>query len=216
MQEGTAYLVSLLATGFLLGLRHALDADHVVAVTTLLRRRADLKTLLGYGATWGLGHTATLLATGLFVLTFRRAIPDDVASLFEGTVGVMLIVLGLGVLVRPARPDEAARTGPEPASFSARGVGLRPFLVGSVHGLAGSAALMLLVLSTVPSAGAGVVYILVFGVGSILGMLLFSGALSFPLSFVVRHDVLYRCVQAAVGCVSIGLGLTIVAAHAPL
>ena len=215
MQEGTAYLVSLLATGFLLGLRHALDADHVVAVTTLLRRRADLKTLLGYGATWGLGHTATLLATGLFVLAFRRAIPDDVASLFEGTVGVMLIVLGLGVLVRPARPA-AAGAGPEPASFSARAVGLRPFLVGSVHGLAGSAALMLLVLSTVPSAGAGVVYILVFGLGSILGMLLFSGALSFPLSFVARHDVLYRWVQAAVGCVSIGLGLTIVAAHAPL
>ena len=212
MPEGTAYLAALLATGLLLGLRHALDADHVVAVATLLRRSARPATVLWYGATWGFGHTFTLLLTGLVVLTLRRAIPEGVASLFEGTVGLMLIVLGVAAIVRPA----AADAGGEHDAPPLRRVGLRPFAVGMVHGLAGSAALMLLVLSTVPSVGLGVVYVLVFGLGSVGGMLLFSGVLAVPLALLARHDRFYRHVRTAVGGVSIVLGLSIVAAHAPV
>ncbi len=223
----TSFL-SILGLGFLLGAKHALDADHVAAVSTLLADRPAWRTSGFIGFCWGFGHTATLLLVGLLVIAFKVTISEPVAQGLEVGVGLMLIFLGgslAATLVRERwhmhvhQHDGAAHVhlhshqrqrdhGHEhwlPRS-------LRPVLVGMVHGLAGSAALMLLVLAAVRSVWEGLVYILVFGVGSIAGMVVLGMLISVPLVLSVSwgHRV-QMTVQGLASMGSIGLGLTMVA-----
>jgi hypothetical protein len=195
--------LTVLALGLLLGLKHATDADHVVAVTTFLSEGRGILRACWIGVFWGLGHTLSLAVAGLIVIGLRINIPDSVAARLEFCVAIMLIVLGARALFREASP---ARDTNEPHSHSH--VGLRPLLVGAVHGAAGSAALMLLVLSTIRSPFEAFLYILVFGVGSILGMLAISFLLALPLHWIKeRVGMSFRPIQVSAGLFSCVFGL---------
>jgi sulfite exporter TauE/SafE len=212
----------MLGLGFLLGARHALDADHIVAVSTLLTDHPTWKRSGSVGFWWGMGHTATLLAVGLTVIWFKVSIPDRVAERLEFAVGVMLVLLGGSLaltLVRERwhvhlhRHDGGSHAHLHSHRLRAdhrhgHWFAVKPVLVGMVHGLAGSAALMLLVLAAVQSAWEGMAYILVFGVGSIAGMVCVGMLISLPLAVSASWG---RGVQAALQGLaslgSIGLGV---------
>lgn len=223
----TSFL-TILSLGFLLGAKHALDADHVAAVSTLLVARPAWRTSGIIGFCWGFGHTMTLLLVGLLVIVFKLTIPEPVAQGLELGVGLMLIVLGgslAATLVRARWHVHVHRHEGEPhlhlhshrlqpGHEHAHGApwSVRPVLIGMVHGLAGSAALMLLVLAAVRSVWEGLVYILVFGVGSIAGMMLLGLVISVPLvmSAAWGHRA-QLAVQGLASLGSIGLGATMVA-----
>ncbi len=220
------HFITILGLGFLLGARHALDTDHIVAVSTMLARAPDLRRSGLVGLCWGVGHTAVLLAIGLVVLALQITIPESVAQACEAGVGVMLIVLGGALALTLYREHwhlhTHAHDGERHLHLHSHSLStdhshrhgwsglLRPVLVGMVHGLAGSAALMLVVLSTVRTPWEGVVYILVFGLGSILGMVALGILISVPFVFSVSQG---RSVQVAVqglaSVSSIGFGLAL-------
>src|SRR5262245_34177204 len=195
---------SLLIASLLLGMRHALEADHLAAVASLATRSRSLRSTVAQGVAWGLGHTATLLAVGVVCLALREAIPPRLGEALEAAVGVMLLGLGGEVLwrLRARRvhvhvhrhadgvvhlhahshlPEAAAPGEPhhhhlpqaphrEQPHEHPHGLPRRALLVGLMHGLAGSAALLLVTLSALTSAWLGLAYIAIFGAGSILGM----------------------------------------------
>lgn len=183
---------ALLMFGFLLGMRHATDADHVVAVTTLVARERRMRGALLLGAIWGVGHTATLLAIGVPIMLFGLVVPERLGLGLEFSVALMLILLGVLNLAEffrrlhraPARSHghSHAPAGDPERSKPERGA-WRSLIVGIVHGLAGSAAVALLVLSEVKSVAWGVLYLLLFGAGTIAGMACFTGAVALPMSF---------------------------------
>ncbi len=197
-----APLLATIGLGFVLGLKHALDADHLVAVTTMAGRQRSLLRCSLVGAWWGIGHTASLLAASLVVIAMRRAIPVRAANAMELAVGVMLVVLGADLLRRVLRGELRAHVhehdghthlhvhagaGTDPDERRRHHhVGKRPFLVGVVHGLAGTAALTLVVLSTIAGVWAGLLYVLVFGAGTIAGMLVMSALVGLPMVLAAR------------------------------
>lgn len=221
---------SVLALGFALGLKHALDADHLVAVSTIVSERKGLRGSSLVGAVWGLGHTASLFAVGLAVIALHAQIPERLAQVMEFGVAVMLVGLGLNLLrkllrgatfhahphrhggrwhLHPHLHEQGRRMSNSlPDSHHALRVGRRPFLIGLVHGLAGSAALMLLVLATIPSRALGLAYIGVFGLGSVGGMLVMSALIGLPFAVTAhRFERLNAAVQGLAGVFSAGLGL---------
>jgi hypothetical protein len=197
-------LASILALGFLLGMRHALDADHLAAVATLATRSGFGETVR-QGVAWGAGHTLTLLISGGAVLLLGLAVPPKAAQGLEVAVGVMLVVLGADVLrqLRRARIHfHEHEPPPRRASLP-----LRALLVGMVHGMAGSAALVLLSLEAMPSAPWGLAYIAIFGLGSIIGMALFSAAIAVPLRLSSRRlNQAHGALAAVVGLATMALG----------
>jgi hypothetical protein len=180
--------------GVLLGLRHATDADHVVAVTTIVARERSLLRAARVGAVWGVGHSLTLLLLGGAIIAFRLVIPPRLGLGLEFAVALMLIGLGYSNIRR--RDDDSA-----PALT-------RPLLVGVVHGLAGSAAVALLVLATIrePLAAAG--YLLMFGLGTIAGMMIVTALLAAPAIYAGERVAKMRIgVRVAAGALSIVFGL---------
>lgn len=187
-----------LGLGFVLGLKHALEADHLIAVSTIVSEHKTVWKSALVGTMWGIGHTLSLLVVGVVVLFMRLSISPRLALSMEFSVALMLILLGANVLWKYRRGEHLHVHSHEqggswhlhfhshaPASESSRShhpvqIQRRPLWVGMVHGLAGSAALTLLVLTTLPTPLSGLVYILVFGLGSIGGMLLMSTAISLP------------------------------------
>jgi high-affinity nickel-transport protein len=162
-------VLAVLGLGFALGVRHALDADHVAAVSTLVARSRGMRASSLAGAAWGLGHTLALVVVALSVVFLEIRLPARMAPLLELAVAAMLVVLGLDLLRR--------RSVPVPVRSSSR----RPFLIGVLHGLAGSASLMLAVLAAIPERWAALGYVAAFGLGSLGGMAAMSAALSVPL-----------------------------------
>lgn len=206
-------ILATLAFGFVLGLKHATEADHVAAVSTIVSERRSLWQSASVGALWGMGHTLSLLAAGVFVIAFGIVIPEQVANVLELMVALMIIFLGTRLLYVVLRTrhnvhvHEHSHDGKPHVHLHFHDAhhahvlslshddlhnglsGWRPMLVGIVHGLAGSAALTLLVLSEVVRNGTailGFVYLLVFGVGSIGGMLLMSSLIGLPIALGVR------------------------------
>jgi hypothetical protein len=181
--------LAVLGLGFVLGLRHALDVDHLAAVSTIVSRRRSLWVSSLVGALWGLGHTAALLAAAVAVVGLHAEIPPALGRALELGVAVMLVALGANLLRRlvharahrgRARLHPHAH-GPGAAADHDHGApGRRPFVVGLVHGLAGSAALMLAVAATIPSPVVALAYVATFGAGSIGGMMLMSVLLDLP------------------------------------
>ncbi len=209
-------LLAVLALGFFLGMRHATDSDHVVAVTTIVSRERTPRAALWIGALWGLGHTATILTVGGAIVLFGWVIPPRLGLSMEMSVAVMLVVLGAANLSGalsgiqraahphpdPARPDES----PLP-HVHARGA-LRPLTIGFVHGLAGSAAVALLVLATIKSAGMALLYLAIFSLGTVAGMMLLTLLMSLPISALSRRfPRAERSMARAMGVVSIAFGL---------
>jgi ABC-type nickel/cobalt efflux system permease component RcnA len=220
------HFMTILGLGFLLGVRHALDADHVVAVSSMLAQRPDLRRSGFIGLCWGCGHTAILLIVGSVVLALKVTIPETVAHALESVVGMMLVALGLALAVTlyreqwhlHAHEHDGARhvhlhshcLGEDHAHRHAWRDSLPPLLVGMVHGLAGSAALMLVVLSAVHTLWEGVAYILLFGIGSILGMVVLGMLISLPLFFSVslgRYAPVAVRGLASVGSIGFGIAM---------
>jgi high-affinity nickel permease len=222
-----SHIFSLLSLGFLLGLKHALDADHVAAILTIATENRTFWRSSLIGFCWGLGHTVILLIVGTAVLLFKLTIPSAWAKLFEVAVGVMLVGLGLSVAFALWRERVHLHShwhedGEEHRHLHSHSRGAhhdhlhrfrleyKSLAVGMVHGLAGSAALLLLVLAAVPSLGVGLVYILVFGTGSILGMVFLATAMSIPFAMSAeRMARVQQTLRAAAALFSIVLGSTI-------
>ncbi len=224
-----ASLLPALGLGFLLGLTHALDADHVAAVGTLVSETAGLRRSSLLGASWGIGHSASLLAAGLLVLGLRLAIPPGLSAVAEFAVGLMLVGLGARAIWKVLREkrlhwhvhedggvhhlylhahasaDRASHDHVHPFRLQRR-----PFLIGCLHGLAGSGPLTLLVLGTLSSPLAGLAYLGLFSLGSIAGMSLLSGLLSFPMAYAVQRGAAFGGqIRMVAGAVSLVLGLAL-------
>jgi len=244
-------LLAILALGFMLGMRHATDPDHVVAVTTIVAGHRNVRSAALIGAAWGVGHTLTILLVGSGIILFKWVIPPRVGLAMELAVAIMLIVLGVANLastVRWIRRQRAAikqahvhshahshgdyvhthphghqpeaHPHPETATPLARidqrfgGVMAyrltRPLVVGIVHGLAGSAAVALLVLAAIQTPLWSVLYLLIFGLGTIAGMMLITAAISIP--FVLGGGQflrLQRNLRVASGLISLAFGLVV-------
>jgi high-affinity nickel permease len=223
--DGT--LIPALGVGFILGLRHALDPDHLVAVSTVVSECKSWRRSSLVGTFWGLGHTLSLFVVGGAVIALKLNISERVSVLMEFAVAVMLVGLGVNAVAKAMRGWKVHAHKHEhdgnrhvhlhlhrPGEADVHkhrhilGSGIRPFLVGMVHGLAGSAGLVLLAVATVPSAIVGLVYILVFGIGSVGGMIVMSSLISLPFLLVGRRlNMFSRVLQVSVGVLSIGFGI---------
>jgi high-affinity nickel-transport protein len=196
-------LVSILAFGFWLGMRHAADADHVVAVSTIVSRQKKFGTAWLLGVFWGIGHTITIFIVGVGIILLKINIPPRVGLSMEFAVGLVLIILGLlnmagyhlgaaGATVHSHENSPPHVHGPALGRLDRfiEQVGrfqiLRSLFVGLVHGLAGSAAVALLVLATITSPRAAVFYLAIFGLGTLAGMLLLSSIMEFSMVYLAR------------------------------
>jgi high-affinity nickel permease len=198
---------SLAILGFLLGVRHAVDPDHVVAVSAIAAREASWRRATLIGALWGVGHTATILLLGGGIIIFRLVISPRVGLALEFGVAVMLVFLGVLNVIR-ARPErrDAAAHGHVHASAAASAA--RPVLVGMMHGLAGSAAVALLILAMVRDTMTSMTYLVLFGVGTIVGMMLVTTLVALPTQLAARRAVsMRRWLTAGSGAIAIGMGL---------
>ena len=224
--------LSILVLGMLLGMKHATEADHLAAVATLATRQGSLHQTLRQGVAWGVGHTATLMLFGGAVLGLGHAISPALERALETAVGAMLVGLGIDVLRRLAHDRihfHAHRHAASGAHFHAhghRGEGphqasahrhahggwpIRALAVGVMHGLAGSAALVVLAMQSMPSAALGLGYIALFGLGSIAGMALLSVVMAVPLKLSSGYlTSAHRGLTALVGVVSCALGIAMI------
>ena len=219
-------LLSIIAVGFFLGMRHATDPDHVIAITTIVTRQRQLTRAALTGAFWGVGHTLTIFVVGALIILFNVVIPTRIGLSMEFSVALMLIVLGIMNVVAFMRSASAISAGAgvdseivhahshahgdyvhthahghsaETHSHRSDGTPLalldrlfgklalyrpvRPFIVGVVHGLAGSAAVALLVLAAIPNPRWALVYLLVFGAGTVGGMMLITMSIASAFTF---------------------------------
>ncbi len=189
----TATTIVLL--GFFLGMRHALDADHVVAVSTIVSRERSIVRAAAIGATWGVGHSLTILIVGGAIVVFRIALPPAASATMEFLVAVMLVVLGIRNLRhRPHTHERETR--------------LPSLVVGVIHGLAGSAAVALLIVPVIRSQFLATIYLAVFGLGTIAGMMLMTTAMATPIALTQRRfESVQRPLAVAFGVLSIGFGV---------
>lgn len=226
---------TVLAFGLLFGMQHALEADHLAAVATLVAHEPDKQRVVRQGVYWGLGHTLTLLAFGGAVMVVGLVLSERTVHGLEAAVGVMLVALGLDLLRRlwqervhfhghrhaplgvhhfhaHSHQGEAAPHDRAAHRHGHRPLPLRALLVGMVHGLAGSAALVLLTLQQVGDPWVGLVYIGLFGAGSVAGMAALSWAVSWPMRLTAgRLGGRHRALNLLVAGASIALGLQVVA-----
>ena len=222
----TLPILSLLGLGVVLGLKHALDADHLAAVSTIATEKRSLLGSSLIGVWWGLGHTISLLIAGVLVMLLHVQIGPRTERALEFCVGIMLIVLGVNALrklmqggkvhmhthehdghwhMHPHIHEKAKHDVPH--THHGLKAGARPLLIGMVHGMAGSAALMLLVLATISSTVVGFLYIAVFGVGSIGGMAIMSAVFALPSKLnAQRFSTLNFLFRGVAGLASLGLG----------
>ena len=212
-------LLAILALGFFLGMRHATDADHVVAVSTIVSRERHPRAAMLIGALWGLGHTVTILLVGGAIILLGVVIPPRLGLSMEMSVAVMLVVLGAinlsGALHRieqvghQSQTTGGAQAGPTLGSERPVLAGfLRPVVVGVVHGLAGSAAIALLVLATIREAAWALLYLAVFGAGTVVGMMTLTYVMSVPLAAASRRWASSeRMLVSATGVVRVLVGL---------
>lgn len=220
----------VLALGLVFGLKHAVEADHLAAVSTIVSERKSLLSSSVVGGLWGIGHTISLLVAGVVVILLHIEIGERTALALEFGVALMLIALGVNALrkllgggtlhLHAHRHGRHAHLHPhlhdaeplnEPHTHHGYQLSARPILIGMVHGLAGSAALMLLVLSTIPSAGVGLAYIFVFGVGSVGGMMLMSALVGLPLQLTARRFTrMNAALRGLAGIFSLCFGLFMV------
>lgn len=228
--------LSLLLLGFLIGIRHAIEADHVAAVASLSAQTHGIKNTIRLGTAWGLGHTITLFVFGSIALLVDSIIPGPFAAALEFAVGIMLILLGFDVLVRLYRRrihfhvhehhgsvrhvhahahkvDVPHESSPHQHQH-VQGFPKRALMVGLMHGMAGSAALILLTFQTVGSPIIALAYMACFGVGSILGMAILSAIIAVPLSYSAnRHTRLFNGLSIAVAMITMGIGTNIVVTY---
>jgi ABC-type nickel/cobalt efflux system permease component RcnA len=222
-------MFGILGLGFLLGIQHALEPDHIAAVSSIAARRTHVGDIVKHGLTWGLGHTLTLFLFAGAAILLGRAIPATIAQPIETAVGFMLVALGTHVLWRLWRDrvhfhrhghgdgtvhfhahSHAGETAPHEraAHTHAHGFRWRTLLVGLMHGMAGSAALLMLTVSQASSPLAGLGYIALFGIGSMVGMGALSSVIAVPLAASARWLTwANRGLQGTVGLVTVAIGI---------
>ncbi len=225
-------MLSVLFLGFVIGLQNALEADHVAAVSSLVCGKSGATRIARHGAIWGLGHTLVLVMFGGGAIFLKMTIDDGFANGLEFGVGVMLVALGGNVLYRLWRQKihfhahrhsngnlhihaHSHRGDPDPHDLSPHAHGhpnwLRTFLVGLMHGMAGTAALVVLTATTFEAPGLGFIFIFVFGVGSIIGMVALSVVIAVPISLTARSLTRVNTgVQAAVGLATLAIGAVVI------
>jgi hypothetical protein len=217
---------SVLAIGFLLGLKHATEADHVTAVATLVAGQRSLQQVIRQGVLWGLGHSLMLFSIGFVVLTLGHKIPSHLAQTLECAVGAMLIIMGADVLRRMMigrhqvtwHRRHSREIGcplvhekSQPRKVTQHPGSLRALMVGMVHGMAGSAALIVLSLGAMQSPALAVLYIVIFGIGSIAGMAALSTAMAYPMRLSAKvFGEGQRMIIAGIGAFSCALGATVI------
>jgi cytochrome c biogenesis protein CcdA len=221
-------MFGILGIGFLLGMRHALEADHIAAVSSIAARRTGVRDIVKHGLTWGLGHTLTLFVFAGAAILLGHAIPERLARPLETAVGIMLVGLGANVLWRLWRDRvhfhrhghgdgtehihvhshlNEAVPHQKSAHLHQHGFRWRSLLVGLMHGMAGSAALLVLAVSQVENPVYGMFYVLLFGIGSMLGMGALSVVIAVPLAVSARWLTwANRCLQGVVGVVTLAIG----------
>jgi len=203
-------LASGLLLGVLLGMRHALEPDHLTAVSLLVARRRSPGAGLVVGMAWGAGHTLALFTVGCVLALIGHHLPPRTAPVFELLVGVMLVVLGARAIAnaRSQRtPDAVAAAESLDAPASVDRAPLQPLIVGVIHGLAGSGALTALVVAQLPTPFARLLYIALFGAGSAIGMACLTGLAGWPLARISRSSPrLLGVVTGAAGAISLLLG----------
>jgi hypothetical protein len=211
-------VLTAIALGFALGIRHAADPDHVAALAALAARHRRVSESAWLGAVWGLGHSLTLLAVGGGIVALRIAVPRAWAGAAELAVAGVLVVLGISNLRAVRRGDGGASSHrhehpyePRKAGVGRRGA-LRALGVGIVHGLAGTAAVALLALAAMPTIGAALLYLAVFGMGTVGGMIALSFGLGLPLALAGGRARATRWLLAGSGLVSIGVGVAVAVA----
>jgi sulfite exporter TauE/SafE len=222
---------SILFFGFFLGMRHATEADHLTAIFTLITQRGALSQSIKLGLAWGAGHTLTLTLLGGTVLLLGKTIPANFAQVLEAFVGVMLFILGFDVLRRLYKDERSLNHGfgqpkaiqlqmiasstklnnDTPLLLYSKKMLARALLIGMVHGLAGSSALILISLEQASTVSAGFIYIVIFGLGSILGMGILSLAIALPTYITAtRWNYAYHGFSIAAGLVSVAMGVSII------
>lgn len=222
--------MSLLFLGFLIGIRHALEADHIAAVSAIVADSRSVSQAVRQGTVWGIGHTATLFLLGTIVVVLGTELPRDFAGFLELAVAAMLVLLGIDVIRRVVRermhfhvhshadgtthfhahahPGESGHDASRHRHRHRDRFPFRAMIVGMVHGMAGSAALILLTLSAVESIGLALLYMFLFGLGSILGMAVFSLVIAVPLRASARGLTwMHNGIQVALGLASLVIGL---------
>ncbi|HJS24822.1 MAG TPA: hypothetical protein VJ751_10750 [Pyrinomonadaceae bacterium] len=230
---GSLSMLAVLSIGLVFGLKHATEVDHVVAVSTIVSQHRNVFHSALVGALWGIGHTASLLVIGVIVLSLRVAIPERVSGWFELGVAIMIVCLGVSALRRALRKNAEVHvhkhshdglshthvhfheneTRHEPAAHSQHShavsrLGWKPVLIGMMHGLAGSGALTLLVLTQISSPWFGFLYVATFGFGSIVGMLLMSGIIGLPFALASQKlSHLHQGIQTLAAVLSICFGI---------
>lgn len=226
-------MTSLLFLGFLIGMRHALEADHLAAVAAITSQLHSTRASIKHGLVWGLGHTTTLFLFSSLVIWMDTIVPEEMAVLLETAVGIMLVALGLDVLRRVIRDrvhyhfhqhaqrsrhlhahshaDEQNHADSRHQHRHASPFPYRTLFIGFMHGLAGSAALILLTMESVDSLWMGFTYILLFGIGSMLGMAILSFVIAIPLrASSTGLTWMHNSLQTVIGVLTFSLGISIV------
>jgi hypothetical protein len=232
-------MFGILGLGFLLGMQHALEADHIAAVSSIAARRTHVGDIVKHGLTWGLGHTLTLFVFAGAAIVLGQAIPEHLARPIETAVGIMLVGLGAHVLWRLWRDRvhfhrhghgdgtvhiHAHSHAQSPACTivpharavheHAHGFRWRTLLVGLMHGMAGSAALLVLTVSQASSSAAGLAYVALFGIGSMIGMGALSTVIAVPLAISARWLTWANSgLQGAVGVITVAIGIRTIVAN---
>ncbi len=214
--------LTVLSLGLVMGMRHSIEADHLAAVSTISRQARSMKDSLLTGALWGVGHTASILVVGHAVIFLNFSVSGSLALILEGIVGIMLVYLGIGVLneIRKGKIHLHAHSHGSQKHFHLHAHkedkghrhGHKSLLIGMVHGMAGSAAVMLLLLPTISSSVQAVLFILVFGIGTVFGMSAASMIIAFAFrkaEEAAKADALLKGLHGFAGIASVLLGVVI-------
>lgn len=211
--------LSILALGFILGIKHAIEPDHVIAVSTIASQSKKLSRSSLAGVFWGIGHTATLLIVGCILIFMKGEIPEKWAMSLEFLVGIMLVYLGITTILsfknihihkheQNENPQQHVHSGNHEHKHQYKNVSYFKFmLIGLVHGLAGSGAMVLLTMSTVKTVWESVIYILIFGVGTVTGMLFFTTIIGIPFVFSAKKISLNTTLTQITGGISTVFGI---------
>ncbi len=232
-------MTSLLILGFLIGMRHAIEADHVAAVATLVSTSKSTKQSIWHGVAWGAGHTLTLFLFGSVVIMFNGTLSESTASWLEFSVGILLVLLGLDVIRRLYKERihfHLHQHENQPAHFHAHShcshsthnkeahqhshsrpsFPLRALFVGLIHGMAGASALILLTVSKIDSPVTAMIYIAMFGIGSMAGMAVLSVIIAWPLRRSARGMTgLHNGVHFILGSFTVALGVSVILENYP-
>ncbi|WP_088051924.1 urease accessory protein UreH domain-containing protein [Virgibacillus dakarensis] len=207
-------LLTILSLGFVLGIKHAIEPDHVIAVSTIASRSKKLWRSSLSGAFWGIGHTATLFIFGIILIIMKGEIPEKWAMSLEFLVGIMLVFLGISSILSLKKihahkhfHSHKGITDQDHVHQHNNLSYIKSMLIGVVHGLAGSAAMVLLTMSTVESVWEGALYILIFGFGTVVGMLIATTIIGVPFVFSANKKGVNRFLAQITGVISIVFGI---------